>query len=210
LRLRSGPVRRFFPSPTSARAPRAPAPIAHSAPAAAAHPSTPSNAPAPAYRQHFHGIEAPRVDGTAFRQAWLVQTRLWSLFETGRINREAVDAALAWRRLAELVSPTKVQRWDVHVDVSTGPGDGGMGLRIDAAAKLRAVAEVLGAYRVAILEACVLNDRPWLELARLLRVSDKTARERAVEAITALAAWKRGDPVPPPPELRPRIQPGSW
>jgi hypothetical protein len=171
---------------------------------------TASNAPAPAYRQHVHGIEAPRVDGTAFRQAWLVQTRLWSLFEQGRIDRDAVDAALAWRRWAELVSPTKVQQWDTHVDVSIGPGDGGMGLRIDAAAKLRTVSEVLGSLRIAILEACVLNDRPWQQLAKLLRVSDKTAITRAAEAITALTAWKNGDPVPPPPELRPRIQPGSW
>jgi len=35
-----------------------------------------------------------------------------------------------WRRLVELVSPSKVQRWEARVDISTGPGDGGMPLRI--------------------------------------------------------------------------------
>ena len=139
-----------------------------------------------------------------------MQTRLWSLLEAGKIDRAALDAALTWRRWAEVIAPTRVQSWEVRVDTPAGPGDGGMAHWIDAAARLREVTEALGQLRIAILEACVLKDHPWLTLGRLLRVSDKTARDHAAEAITAQAAWRAGEAVPPPPELRFRNQPGSW
>jgi hypothetical protein len=65
----------------------------------------------------------------------------------------------------------------------------------------------LGPLRVAILEAVVVKDRPWVELGRLLRTSDKTARHYAAEAITALAAWRNSETVPPPPVIRFRNEP---
>jgi hypothetical protein len=107
---------------------------------------------------------APQVDAAAFRQGWLVQTRLYSLFEAGRIDQTALDAALAWRRWAEVIAPTKVQSWEVRVDMPAGPGDGGMAHRVDAAGRLRQAAAALGPLRIAILEACVLKDHSWLEL----------------------------------------------
>jgi hypothetical protein len=169
----------------------------------------PSNAPTGHYRQH-HDVIAPRVDATTFHPGWLVQTRLYSLFTAERIDHAALDAALAWRRWGEIVAPTKVQSWQTRVDTSVGLRDGGIAHRIDAASRLRAAAEALGPLRIVVLEGCVLRDCSWLELARLLGVSDKTARDRAAEAVTALAAWRAGEPVPPPPELRFRNQPGSW
>ena len=194
---RPGPISRSFASPTtSVRSPAAPHAIV-------------SQQPTPSYRQH-HDVIAPQIDAAAFRPGWLVQTRLYSLFEAGRIDRDALDAALTWRRWAEVTAPTKVQSWQIRLDTPSGPGDGGMAHRIDAAGRLRESAAALRPLRVAILEACALRDVSWLALARLLRVSDKTARDRTVEAIAALTAWRAGEPVPPPPEERFRNQPGSW
>jgi hypothetical protein len=154
-------------------------------------------------------VQAPQVDTAAFRPGWLVQTRLLSLFESGRIDRDALDAACIWRGWAETITPTKVQRWDVRVDAPLAPNDTPALHRVRAAAKLREVAEALGPLRVAILEAVVVKDRPWVELGRLLRTSDKTARHYAAEAVTALAAWRNGQTVPPPPVVRFRNQPSS-
>jgi hypothetical protein len=194
---RPGPISRSLTTQSTAVRPN-PAPIAFV-----------SHQPSPAYRQH-HDVVAPRIDSASFRPAWLVQTRLWSLFDAGKIDQAALDAALTWRRWAEGSAPTKVQSWEVRIDMPAGSNDGAMLSRIAAAGRLRDAAAALGRLRIAILEACVLRDVSWLELSRLLRVSDKTARDRAAEAITALATWRAGEPVPPPPELRFRNQPGSW
>jgi hypothetical protein len=60
-----------------------------------------------------------------------------------------------------------------------------------------------------LLDCCVLRDLSWPEIAALLRVSDKTATVRVVGALIALADWRNGRPVAPPPVLRFRNQPGS-
>jgi hypothetical protein len=153
-------------------------------------------------------VQAPQVDATAFRPGWLVQSRLLSLFEAGRIDRNALDAACIWRSWAETITPTRVQSWDVRVDAPLAPNDTPMMRRVRAAAKLREAAAALGQLRVAILDAVVVRDRPWVGLGRSLRVSDKTARHYAAEAIAALAAWRNGETVLPPPAIRFRNEPG--
>ncbi len=163
--------------------------------------------PTPEFRHH-HDVTAPQVDSTAFRQGWRVTTRLDALLDAGRIDREAWEAAQQWRRWAEVVTPFRAQAWDVHVDVSVVPTDAGMLLRVNAAAKLRQVADALGPLRVKLLESVVVKDLSWLELARLLRVSDKTAQGFAVEALEALADWQAGRAVAAAPVLRFRNQPG--
>jgi len=90
---------------------RSPAAVVVSQPAVA------TNQPTPEFRQHHH-VETPRIDATAFRQGWRVQTRLDALLEAGRIDREQFEAAQIWRRWAENIAPTKVQSWDVRVDAS--------------------------------------------------------------------------------------------
>ena len=190
---RSGRITRSFTASTSA--PRAPLP--------------PSSAPTAAFRAH-HDVAPPRIDGAAFHPGWSVQTRLLSLHAAGKIDREALDAALAWRAWAEITSPTRAQSWQVRVDISPGPRDADATRRVAAAARLRAAAAALGALRVAILEAVVLRDVSWAQLGRLLHLSDKSAREYAGEAVAALAAWRAGDPVPPAPIPRLRVQPGAW
>ena len=90
----------------------------------------------------------------------------------------------------------------MHVDVSIVPTDAGMLVRVNAMAKLRAVADALGPLRVKLLEFVVVKDLPWLELARLLRGTDKTAVGFAVEAIEALADWRAGRAVAAAPVLQ--------
>jgi hypothetical protein len=167
-----------------------------------------TNRPTPQFRQH-HTVETPQVDANAFRQAWRVQTRLDGLLESGRIDREQFEAAQAWRRWAETVTPFRAQSWDVRVDASLMANDAGMLFRVKAASSLRAAADALGELRIRLLEACVLRDRSWREIGDRLRVDAKTAIRYTVEAITALADWHAGRTVAPPPVIRYRNQPRS-
>lgn len=184
---------------------------------AAARPS-PFSAPAPphgvatarptAQFTHHHDVAAPRVDSTAFRQGWQVATRLNALFEAGRVDREAWDIAHEWRRWVEITTPYRVQSWDMRVDQSRVANDAAMLLRVNAATKLREAAESLGELRTRLLAACVVRDQPWTEIGKLLRASDKTARDYVVEALAALADWRTGRPVAARPVLRYRVEPG--
>jgi hypothetical protein len=167
-----------------------------------------TNRPTPQY-QRRHDVEAPAVDATAFRQGWRVTTRLDALLEAGRIDSEQHDAAHAWRRWAELIGLSHVQRWDVRPDAPCYPSDLPMLRRVQAAARLRACTEALGELRTRLLDCCVVRDLSSGEIAALLRVSDKTATSRVVEALSALADWRCGRTVAPPPVLRFRNQPGS-
>jgi hypothetical protein len=181
-------------------------PAPHSAPVIAR--VVPTSAPTAEYRTR-HRVEAPQVDAGHFRQGWRVATRLDGLLEAGRIDREQWDCAQQWRRWAETVTPFRQQQWDVRVDRSPVPNDAGMLWRVTAATKLRQAAAALGELRVRLLEACVLRDRSWREIATAMRLSDKTAREYAAEAIEALADHLTGRAVAPSPVLRFRNQPGS-
>jgi hypothetical protein len=168
-----------------------------------------SNAPAAEYRQH-HDVEAPQVGTTSFRQAWRVHSRLASLAESGRIDREQLEAAVTWGNWAERVATPGTSPWRIRVD---GGGQGGgtfTDRQIDAAARLRESTAALGASRIALLGACVVEDMPWRRLGQRLGVAAETARERVVEAIAALALWLAGEPVPPAPGVRFRNQPSSW
>lgn len=178
-------------------------------PAPAVVPVVISSRPTPQFVRH-HDVAAPQVDATAFRQGWRIRSRLDGLLECGRIDREQWDAAIVWRRWNEVSSRSRAQHYEARVDVSAGPNDGGMGRRIDAASRLRAADAALGVRRVRLLEAVLVRDVAWAELGRMLRVSDKTARDRAVEAIEALADWRNGRAVAPPPETRFRNEPGRW
>jgi DNA-directed RNA polymerase specialized sigma24 family protein len=171
--------------------------------------SPPTNRPTPQFTRH-HDIAAPQVDATAFRQGWRVTARLDGLLEAGRIDREQWDGAQQWRRWAELIGLSHVQRWDVRPDAPCHPDDLPMLRRVQAASRLRSVAEALGPLRVRLLTMCVSEDRSWREIGDRLGIDGKTARAWCAAAVVALAAYLAGEPVPEAPALRPRIQPGSW
>jgi hypothetical protein len=182
---------------------------ASTVPARSPPPASATSRPTPHFQQH-HAVTPPRIDGTAFRPGWLVATRLDSLLEAGRIDREQYDATHEWRRWVETIHPTATTRLDVRVDTVRATNDAGMLHRLAVATKLRTATEAIGPLRTKILEALIVHDRSWGELGRLLQVSDKTAMARAAEACAALADWRAGRSVAAPPVVRPRIQPGSW
>jgi hypothetical protein len=169
----------------------------------------PSNAPTPEFHRH-HQVRPPQVDDTAFRQGWLVRSRVLSLYENGQIDREQYEAVLWWRRSAERLSRLPTQKWLTQVDGSHQPGNGVSEAELVSATALRASALALGARRVGLLLAAVIQDRSWHDLGRQLGVDHKTAKSRVLEAIGALALWKAGEPVPPPPRERFRNKPSSW
>jgi hypothetical protein len=196
---RSGPiVTRSLSTSVASR----PSPYAVASPHAVA-----INAPTFGYRRH-HDVTAPSIDDRTFRQGWRVCSRLDGLLESGRIDRACWDAAHTWRRAAELVAPVRVQAWSTRVDRSIAPDDAHALRRVAAAARLRETAAALGELRVRILEAVLVKDIPWTELGRLLRLSDKAARDWAVEALEVLADHLAGRPVAPPPVPRYRNEPG--
>jgi hypothetical protein len=163
--------------------------------------------PTPQFVRH-HDVAPPQVDAAAFRQGWRVATRLDGLLESGRIDRETWDAACAWRRWIETVAPSRVQPWEIRVDTPAVPNETGTLVRVQTSGKLRAAAEALGPVRVKLLEWVIAKDFAWREVGRFMRVSDKTARDRAVEALIALADWCAGRTVAPAPVIRFRNEPG--
>jgi DNA-directed RNA polymerase specialized sigma24 family protein len=177
--------------------------------AAPVAPPVSTGRPTPQFTQH-HRVEAPQVDGTAFRQAWLRTTKLDGLLEAGRIDRDQHGAACRWRAWAEKAAPLPAQPWDVRVDRSPVPNDTVALARVQTAAKLRAVVEALGPLRVRLLAMCVLEDRSWREIGDRLSIDGKTAKDWCAAAVIALAAFLAGEPVPEAPVLRFRNQPGSW
>jgi DNA-directed RNA polymerase specialized sigma24 family protein len=82
--------------------------------------------------------------------------------------------------------------------------------RVQTTARLRSVAEALGPLRGRLLTMCVCEDRSWREIGDRLGIDGKTAQAWCTGAVIALAAFLAGEPVPEPPQLRPRIQPSSW
>jgi hypothetical protein len=76
-------------------------------------PLPPSSAPSRAYCQH-HDVEAPQVDAANFRQGWRVHSRLASLAESGRIDREQLEAAITWGIWAERVTTRGTTSWHCH------------------------------------------------------------------------------------------------
>jgi hypothetical protein len=115
---------------------------------------------------------------------------------------------VTWCNWAERVATPGTSQWRIRVDGGGQVGGTFADRQIDAAARLRESAAALGASRIALLGACVVEDMSWRKLGQRLGVAAGTARERVVEAIQAL--WLAGEPVPPAPAVRFRNQPSSW
>jgi hypothetical protein len=174
--------------------------------AVASRPSTPSaparpppvstNRPTVQYQRH-HEVEAPRVDGDAFRQGWRVRTRLDHLLEAEKIDDECWQAARTWRGWCAAIGRVGVQGWSPRVDRSLTGYDPHLG-KVVAASKLRECTEALGQRRILCLELCVLDDLAWNSVALKLGVSEKTAVLRVAEALEALSDWAAGREVKPP------------
>jgi hypothetical protein len=201
--MRHGPVRKSF----AATAPLSPTALRPAPPSTAAGPGF-SASPSPSYRQHRSVIE-PRIDSAEFRPHWLVRTHALALLENGRIDRDQYAAAVAWRAWHEVLGRQRTQRWDnLRVDCALAPG-AVLTKELAAARQLHQAAAALGAERFALLNWSIVDDMSWSHLARKLRLSDKTVVIRVVQALEALAMWRAGAPIPPPPRTRPYNRPGS-
>ena len=133
------------------------------------------------------------------------------LIETGRIDRRQLEAAAAFKGWCEAVGRQRTSAWlAVRVDSGRCPEGLISTYQIDAACRLHDASQALGTERARLLVWALVDDLPWTEIGKRLRLSTKTATCRAVEAIAALALWRSDRPVPPAPVNRMRIEPGRW
>jgi hypothetical protein len=69
-----------------------------------------------------------------------------------------------------------------------------------AAAKLRAAAAALGPVRTELLPSLIVDHYRCAVIGAVAGVKDpKTVKDRCAEALSALASWLAGRPVPDPP-----------
>lgn len=145
--------------------------------------------PTPEFRRH-HDVEDPRVDERAFRQGWIVRTRLDQLLADDRISRAewqtASEYRQTWAVARELVG---VEPGMIRVAGSSSADDATIA-RVDAVTKLRLVEAAIGNLAARLLLACLVHDLRWAVVARYLGRNPETVRDWTVLAIRALAeAW---------------------
>lgn len=158
--------------------------------------------PTAEFRRH-HDVEEPRVDERAFRQGWLVRTRLDQLLADRRITRAEFQAAIefrnAWAAARELAGIEPGMR-------RTGgasSADAAMIARLDAATELRTAEAAIGVLATRLLVASIVHDLTWAAIGRALGRSPHTVREWTALAIRDLAAAWTG------PTRRPGVETGS-
>lgn len=137
------------------------------------------------FRQH-HDVEAPQIDTRAFRPAWRVRPRLEGLLHAGDITLAEYAAAIRYRRRYELAYASAIPAASMTPSSGTPDGDRMTQTRLDALAELAAVERRIGPVRVWWLQACVVYDLAWRELAGAHRIHHRTARKRSIAAIRAL------------------------
>lgn len=152
-----------------------------------------SNAPSAARLQHADAIEAPQVDTGAFRQGWRVHTRLDALHRDGRITAGQWQAAVEYRAAHERVSIAAAYAGSGELlRVSGGGAGGGTDGRLagvaDTMKRLRKTDAAIGRFDAALCSACILVDRPWAEIARVIGHNPETIRDWTARAIGRLAA----------------------
>lgn len=145
--------------------------------------------------QH-HDLEAPRVGQDAFRQAWLVRTRLDQLLAAKRITPDEWQAAIEYRHTwAVAMELSGADPAMVRV-TSAGTFDAATVARLDATTKLRVIEAVIGTLATKLLIASVIKDLTWAAIGRACRRSPHTVQDWTVLAIRALApAWAGYRPV---------------
>ena len=144
-----------------------------------------SSEPSKFYQQH-HAVEAPVIDGVAFRPYWRVCTRLDQLLADRAINTTIWRAGVEFRAIAELVMR---DQWKApNLDrVSGGGMDMTVPKRIDALKRKASVRRDLGNFAVDLLELHLVGDLPWVQLGQHYGVDRRTARGWTISALQGLA-----------------------
>ena len=140
------------------------------------------------YRTH-HEVAAPQVDAKAFRQGWRVISQLDALLAAQAIARSVWQAGDDFRRDYE-------RAFGKGLGGSGSAGSGGGHMRhadgfaigrLNAVRRVRHATRALGEPWITLVERCVVQDASWQATGRALGCSDKTARDRTVEALKRLA-----------------------
>ena len=145
--------------------------------------------PTPEFRRR-HDVEAPRVDERAFRQGWIVRTRLDQLLADARITRGEYQIAIEYRQTWAIARElAAIEPGMIRVAGGSSADDATIA-RLDAVTKLRIVEDAIGSLAARLLLACLVHDLAWAAIARYLRRNPETVRDWTVSAIHALArAW---------------------
>jgi hypothetical protein len=151
-----------------------------------------SNQPSATYRQH-HDVEAPAVNVRAFRQGWLVHTRLDALRRDGRLTAGEWQVAVEYREAWERVLVATNSNSALGVVVVSGAGGRGadrLAAVADHLTRLRETEAAIGRFAFALCFACAVRDISWIELGRQLHRDRETARDYTAAAFRRLAlAW---------------------
>jgi hypothetical protein len=154
--------------------------------------------PTAEFRRHYR-LDEPEISARAFRPGWRVRTHLACLAEHGHIGRIELQAGMLWRTWAERIGRVQTQAWASRVKGGV-PSISMSELELDAARNLQAAATAIGPERSRLLLVLIVDDARWHVIAAVAGVADpKTAKTHAAEALSALAAWLDGRPVPDPP-----------
>jgi hypothetical protein len=140
--------------------------------------------------------EAAPPDAPGIRFADEGLTPLARLRDQREITMAQWAACERWRseggadfRNRSASDPERLRLRFVHSSPST---DDRMVWALDAVESHSRVREALGAENVRLLAACIVTEASWTTLGRVLRVTDKTAKRRVIDAIAALARFYEG------------------
>lgn len=145
--------------------------------------------PSPYFRQH-HAVEAPQIDGAAFRPFWKLRPRLEQLLIDRAISITEYRAGQIFRMLAEIVLagdwPKSQWLGKTHAN-SRGGLDLAISRRADALNRLHAIRRELGPVGFALLEYHLVDDLSWRAIGARYCRDPKTVRAWTIAALRALA-----------------------
>jgi hypothetical protein len=138
------------------------------------------------YRQH-HELDAPTIDGVAFRPFYRRRSRIDSLVADAAITPIVWRAAVVYRGLAEHATAAA---WGARDDESRDRmprmPNAAMVDRVAARYRLQVIRRRIGTFATRMIDAIVVEDLPWAELGRRLIVDPKTARAWGITALQLL------------------------
>jgi hypothetical protein len=148
--------------------------------------------PSPQFLRH-HNVDAPQIDRTAFHPAWRVRSQLDTLLLRADIDPELYRAAERFRRtwLAAFGSLTSSSLKHVGQLSPHNPPIGREPfLQFQALRRIQDIHAKLDPYCFDILIALLIDDLPWVEIARRRKIHRITAKSHAMAALNMLLALK--------------------
>jgi hypothetical protein len=159
--------------------------------------STAPNTPSP-WRRQQGWVEAPQIDGQAFRLYWRASSQLVKLLEVDAITPTVWHCAQNFRVLYERAHQGELaaQAWDkTFIDLDcrrldrAAPSAG----RLGAARKLVALREALGEVGYILVTMVAVEDASWAAIGRRFTVDPKTARSWRIVALQVSVLARGGN-----------------